>query len=758
MTRHWREPDPIAVSPSLIAAVGGSQLVARTLARRGIDSPDSAAAFLDPDRYIPADPFDLPDMDRAVEHLRRAITDRDTICVWGDFDVDGQTASALLAQALRQEGAAVQVHIPDRLTEGHGIQIPALAKLIDSGVRLILTCDTGIAAHEAVDYANERGVEVIVTDHHHLADTLPKALANVNPQRLPPDHPLRDLPGVGVAYELIKALSGGDQPHLLDLVALGIVADVAVQRGDTRYLLQRGLQTLRAALRPGLAALADTAGLDPTLIGEQHIGFVIAPRLNAAGRLDSAMLGVDLLLAKNLDAARTVALKLESLNAQRKLLCDQIEASAEAQIERDRSLLDQGVLVLSHPDWHTGVVGIVANRLVERYDVPVILLAAPPGAEARGSARSVDGVDITEALAANAPLLIGFGGHTMAAGLRLRPEAIGRLRRALDKTVRAARGEVAPGELVIDADVTIPEITLDLVEQLERLAPFGAGNPPVVLALRGLTLKGHTVMGRDQAHRSLILEDVDGGTLRAVWWNSASQPLPDADTRFDLACVVRASDYRGQRQVEVEYVDTKPSLGVGAVPVSTRIEVIDHRGSPDPLAALKALTGVQVWRESGDTIEGRTRLELERGEALAIWTIPPDRATLSAAIARVKPATVHLFAVDPPVVEIEPFLRRLLGLAKYAIQQRQGEANLPTLAAAMASTERAVTQGLDVLASLGALKWDEDTDGVLRLALGDSQPVPSETGKRQSLDALLAEMRAFRSFFRRTDGTALVNP
>jgi len=762
MMRNWLEVPPIAASDALRAVVGGAPLIADLLARRGITNLVTARAFLDPDAYTPADPFDLPDMGRAVDRIRRAIADRETICIWGDFDVDGQTATALLTQGLSAQGAQVVHTIPNRLSEGHGVHIPALGRQIDAGARLIVTCDTGISAHAAIDYAQTRGIDVIVTDHHHLPETLPRAYANINPQRLGHTHPLHTLPGVGVAYELIRAMTG-DQAVLLDLVALGIVADVAVQTGDTRYLLQRGLTVLRAALRPGIAALADQTGTDPTRTTEQTIGFSYAPRLNAAGRLDDAQLGVDLLLATQFNSAQTTALRLEALNAQRRLLCDQIEDAAEAQIARDRSLLAHDVLILAHPDWHTGVVGIVANRLVDRYNMPVILLATPPGEEARGSARSVDGVDITEGLVATAHLLNGYGGHAMAAGMRLAPDNIPAFRRGLSKFVRAVRGEVIPGALTLDATLTLPELTLDLMTDLERLAPFGAGNPPVVIAVRDLTLSNDIIMGRDRTHRRLTVTDNDDHSLQVLWWNGADEPFPEG--RFDLACVLRANDYQGNVSVQAEFIDARPITESITINSQTT-PIIDHRNDPDPAATLQALWeqgNVQIWREDALLMEqSQRRHELTHtpGTALAIWMTPPDLATLRAALKQVGSVTaVHVFAIDPSEQTGYHFTRRVLGLAKYAIQQKDGVFDLYRFAIGMESTSRAARLAIEALVASGKLvivDMSPDQSKIV-IALGQGTPQLNKAAALAALEAVLTEIAAFRAFFRRANLNTLID-
>ena len=529
-------------------------------------TPAAAVAFLDPDAYLPTPPDALPGMARAVNRLWRAIRGGESICVWGDFDVDGQTATALLVGTLRDLGAHVSYHVPVRETASHGVDLPNLKQVIAGGARLILTCDTGVAAHEAASYARGQGVDMIITDHHELDATLPDATAIINPKLLDSRaHPLADLPGVGVAYKLAEALyerarRPKDAARHLDLVALGIVADLALQRGDTRYLLQRGLAALRRSERPGLVALMEKAELDPTWLSEEHIGFVLGPRLNAAGRLADANACVDLLTTDDIGRGRILAADLEALNARRKLLCNQVEQGAETQIARDPLLLEGGALVLANPAWPAGIIGIVASRLVERYGKPTILISSPPGEVARASARSVPGVNITAALSAHADLLVNFGGHPMAAGFGIDPERIPELRRALSRTVAAmlADAHVETG-LRIDGILPLAELTPALADDLGRLAPFGPGNPPLTLAAERLRARSGKKVGRNDEHQLVIVTDEAGGERQVIWWDGGSEPLPEG--LFDLAYVARNSTYRGTRELQVEWVDARAERG-----------------------------------------------------------------------------------------------------------------------------------------------------------------------------------------------------
>ncbi|MGD2103626.1 MAG: single-stranded-DNA-specific exonuclease RecJ [Anaerolineae bacterium] len=765
--REWSEPPDVKVPGSLRAMVGGHPLIAKTLVRRGITDVDDAKAFLDPRHYKPAPPTELPGMSRAAERLEHAIELGEAICVWGDFDVDGQTATTTLVSTIRDLKGSVRFHIPNRQREGHGIKLPVLKHVIDEGVDVLLTCDTGVTAEAPVAYAQERGVDVIITDHHDLPPRLPKALAVVDPKMLPATHPLRELPGVGVAYKLAELLYDRagrrrESRRYLDLVALGIVADVATQTGDVRYLLQLGLEALRGTERLGLQTLIEVCGFSPEWLTEEHIGFELAPRLNALGRLADATPAVEFLTTDDMERARILAHELDGLNARRKMICDEVTKAAERQIERDPSLLEQGALVLSHPSWPGGVIGIVAGRLAERYHRPTILIAAPPDQLARGSARSVEDCDISAAIAANGELLESSGGHPMAAGLSIAPERIPEFRRAISQTVRdMCAGALASEDILeIDGYVPLADLSLDLVEETERLAPFGSGNPPLTLATRGLSLKNHTTVGRSGEHLKLTVEDEKGKTEQVLWWQAEASDLPEGP--FDLAYTVRATDYRGQRHLQIEWIDARPirEPDVDRPLERPSVKVVDHRRVSDlrsALASLLAQPEVLVWSEGEDAVPGRDRYRLEPSTSLAIWTSPPGSSELRAALARVSPSVVHLFAVDPGLDDPRIFLTRLAQLAKEAMVKDGGAIELRTLAAATAHREETIRSGLAWLEAQGHLTVIEEAGGVVRLRRDSESTAHDRPEMAERLRALLQETRAYRGYVVRADAEALIN-
>ncbi len=814
MSRQWLDPTPIIIPPQ-IAALNLHPLVAETLIRRGITRADSARAFLDPAQYTPSDPFTLPDMDRAVERLARAIRGGESILVWGDFDVDGQTSTALLVSALRAFGAQVLYHIPDRDKEGHGINVAVLAGYLaaaesadrvsplaefgqGSGVGLLLTCDTGVTAHDAIALANAHRVDVIVTDHHSLPSQLPPAYAVVNPRRLPdPDrHPLGTLPGVGVAYQLIAALSHHlraenmppvDLQPYVDLVALGVVADVALQQGDARYLLQRGIAAIRADARPGIAALIELARLDESeQFSEEQIGFQIAPRLNALGRLSDAAQGVELLLNDDIDDARQRAVNVEQLNAYRRMMSDQIFAAAMSQIERDRDLLDAPVLVLGSAAWIPGIVGIVANRVVEQVNRPVILFGASAsrdddtapapksgsgqgGAVAllKGSARSTAGIDITAALTkadADQPGLIhAFGGHTMAAGMSIDADRLTEFRYAINHAMRALGITAAPPATVqIAAYVDFAAITRDTVEAVAALAPFGPGNPPLILATKNVRIESKRGMGRGGAHVRFTLSDVRGDKRTAIWWRGGA--LADAISEggiYDLAFVARLDNYRDKRDVYLEWIDTRL---VESAPIITQreIELIDQRGVADAAAVLRDLQArypdlavyAEVDKPEHVRIIGRDHAEPVT--TLILWTAPSSRAMLRALIEHTNAGHVVAFFHDAAMDAFDPFVKRLAGLAKYAIAQRGGVAAVDQLSAATGQPHTTVMLGMRWLAHQGIVDAQLDGDHyVLQVGSALAYSRAETNTVVFVLRARLAETAAYRGYLRTATADAL---
>lgn len=750
---QWQFPSKPDILPDLLQFTH-DPLLAQLLVQRGLTTVEQARAFLEPGAYQPASPEALPDMATAVERLSRAIERHESICVWGDFDVDGQTSTALLVSTLQALGAQVQFYIPNRLTESHGIKIPALNRILTAGVDLILTCDTGIAAHEAAATAQAAGVDVIITDHHDLDDTLPPAQAVINPKRLSPEHPLRELPGVGVAYKLGQALyeahgQAGESEWLLDLVALGIVADVARQTRDTRYLLQKGLAVLQQSSRLGLQALVASANLKTNRLTEEHIAFWLAPRLNALGRLGDANLAVELLTTLDQTRARIIALQLEALNDRRKMLVDRVVVQALSLLEDTPSLADYNAIVLAAEDWHPGVIGIAANRLSDQFDKPALLIALRPGELGRGSARSVPGCDIHRAIKTQAELLASFGGHPMAAGLAIEPDNISAFRRGLS----AALADCQLGSektMAIDVLITLPDISAELLATIQRLAPFGAGNPPIRLACCDLQIVEESVFGKTKNHKRVLVQDKAGRQQEVIWWGSAAEPSPDGV--FDLAFTLSPDDFKGNGAVQLEWLAARE---LEPAPIAVQPDFIDWRQLDQPTTKIEMLTSsaILVWLEGQDVpgMASLPRHKLHPAETLVIWSAPPGQDIFEQALALVKPHRIVVVGRPSPLDLFPNFIKQLMGLVKYAMMQREGEVVLPDLAAGLGHRLTTAHLGLDWLVAQGKLAIHADDGDIVVLRRDQRPPIADAPLVDEMLRSALAETAAYRRFFKQAN-------
>ena len=807
-SQPWILRPQVEPSAALQDAVGGHPLVARLLAQRGIDSVEKALPFLDSGAYVPAPPSALVGLDRAAETLMDAVRQGKNFLIWGDFDVDGQTSTTLLVAALQELAGAqrVRFHVPNRFSEGHGIKPAKLKALLEDASfepHVLLTCDTGIGDGEGIGMAKEAGLTVVVTDHHDLpaefadaeagqeppcgeaADvageqSVRRADAIVNPKFLRADDPLRTLPGVGVAYKLVQRLYelAGDAEgaaQFLDLVALGIVADVAEQMHDTRYLLQIGLDRLRRTERIGLKALMESARLSPDSVDAQAIGFQIGPRMNALGRLDDATVAVELLTTDDAIRAGQLAAQMERLNNERRLLTSQITQTAFDMLEREPVLLDFNAIVLANPNWHAGIIGIVAARLAEAYHKATVLLCSAPGEPARGSARSTAGVDIGGAIAGCAELLMQHGGHPGAAGVTLEAANIDRFRRELSRQVDQHRIDVGPEGLQIDAELPFSEVSLTLAEEIERLAPFGNGNPLPKFVSQSLRVVQDRRIGRDGAHRRLLLQDKEERKQTAVWWRSADEELPGGE--IDIAYTLGVNEYRGERNAQLTVEAVRPAAEVEAAGLGgglggecalhdMRRESVDAGELPTPGRAVWFAEGTQLGR-----VPFLSRLEAAQGETgrpLVLWSSPPSPELLQWLLERVAPSELYLIGRDTAEAQPDAVLKQVAGMAKWSMRPSANgsesgaaqDSRLPIdrLAARIGVTEAIIRCSLLWLEQKGLLRiegWEEGD--VARVGPGDGRERNDDERSllQEELKELLAEMRAYRRFFQRAPVGAL---
>src|SRR3954462_7964463 len=539
-------PCPHRQAGDLAQALGLSEITASVLVRRGYGDPDTAGAFLAGEQPL-HDPLLLGDMAVAGERIRAAIAAGKRICVHGDYDVDGICATVLAVLVLRELGADVDWHLPSRFDEGYGVSGATLERLAEEGCGLVLTVDCGITAVDEVRRARELGLEVIVTDHHRPGDELPDCPIVAT---RPSDYPFPELCGTGVAYKLGQALLGADSAVLrrhLDLVGLATIADVVPLLGENRSLVIAGLRALARTQKPGLQALMKVAHVDPAAVDTGQVGFRLAPRINAAGRLGHPRAALELLLTDDADEARQLADRLEELNRDRQIVEDKILRAAIAQVEEwpDATRRRKAYVVWGE-DWHEGVIGIVASRLVERYNRPVVLLAGGEGLW-KGSGRSISSFDLHGALRACAQFLERFGGHRAAAGLSISTESIEPFAYAF---ARQAEGLLTPDDLVptTAVDAVLPrgaKLTLDLCDELRRLAPFGLGNPEATLLAPGCELGELATVGDGKHLRFRVHRDGSDAGGAIAFGQGTKLDRFRREGRYDVAFRLQENHWNG---------------------------------------------------------------------------------------------------------------------------------------------------------------------------------------------------------------------
>ena len=553
---------------SLARVLAVSPTVAALLLARGCGDEQSAGSFLKPSYEQLHNPYLMLGMSEAVPRLLRAIDAGEPILVYGDYDVDGTTGTALLLRALNLLGARTGFHVPHRFTEGYGIQQAALEKAVAEGYKLAISVDCGIRAHEPLYWARDNGLDVIITDHHlpDEGEGVPPCYAVLNPNQLGCNYPDKNLAGVGVAFKLVDALfrERGRQAQVnafLKIVAIGTVADVAKLTGENRTIVALGLRDLPRATNPGLRALMEVAGCGEGMTA-YDIGFRLGPRINAAGRMDAARAVVELFSTRDKDEARRIALHLDTRNQERKKVQQQIVELAIAELESAGSEpANSYVAVIAGEGWHRGVIGIAASKIAERINRPCVVLSIE-GEVAHGSGRSIEPYHLLNGLTSCADLFEKFGGHSHAAGITIKPDRIAELRRRLNEHAASCLTEEDLQPCVhIDAELPTGKITFELVRELQTLEPYGAGNPrPVFLARNLCILSEPRLIG--QRHLKMSIAGSKGRPLETIWWNAAER-IAEVKSGVDMAYTIETSNWTGETFLQLSVQDIRPSTDDG---------------------------------------------------------------------------------------------------------------------------------------------------------------------------------------------------
>jgi len=728
-------PGQQQLNPEMVVWTGGSRRLAMILQGRGITSREEVEQILNPLARPQPDLSGYRPLAAAIERIEAALAQGEKIAVYGDYDVDGITATALLVTALGRLGADVIWHIPNRFSEGYGLEARRVQALAREGVGLVVTCDCGISNHAEVELANALGMDVVITDHHTPPPELPPAHSIVNFKLLPPDHPSRDLPGVGVAYVLAKQLlarHGKEDDDLLDLVALGIIADVVPLRGHNRQLYALGLPLLQEARRPGLAALFAVAGINPELVDEDKLAYQIAPRINAAGRLGDGSTAVRLLLSREQEETAALARELDQLNSLRKEMSKKILDEVSPEPGR--------ALVAYNPDWHQGVIGIAAGQICSGNGTPAVLMTRAHQEDSIvGSARSVEGIDIYEILHQCSRFLDKFGGHPAAAGFSLRPQNLEPFVRAVQELLDAITARWTPPPLRADLVVQPWEIDLQLAEELNRLSPCGEGNPRPLLFCQDLAVKSVRAAGTGHI---LTLGD-RWRSFAAGLWNSGAAPQPGGSV--GAVFTVSRDMYRGEPSVWATLEAWWP--GEARVEIGgKKREYRDARGVSWK-RLLRQYPEAEFYREGvqWQDFPGNMRFNLQPAPVLVMLSPPPSAGVLRQILATVDPDLVVLgFAWQQ-----RDFMADFLGALKYLWSQGTGEVALGGLAAALGHNEDTILAALRLLAVSGIVDFTL-TRGKLTVEKGRGAKIKAGPEK-QKLLAMLQETVSFQKWLQQAD-------
>ena len=581
--------------------------VANLVYQRGIQTEEALRDFLEPSLDQLHDPYELHDMDKAVTRIRQAIENYEQILIYGDYDADGMTSASIVKEALEQLGAECQVYLPNRFTDGYGPNASVYKYFIENqGISLIVTVDNGVAGHEAIELAQSMGVDVIVTDHHSMPEVLPDAYAIIHPEHPEADYPFKHLAGCGVAFKLATALLEEVQVELLDLVAIGTIADMVSLTDENRILVKYGLSVLKNTQRIGLQELFKIVGIQENEVDEETVGFQIAPRLNALGRLDDPNPAIELLTGFDEEEARDIALMINQKNEERKEIVQKIYDEAKTMVDPDNP-----VQVLAGEGWNPGVLGIVAGRLLEELHQPVIVLNIENDL-AKGSARSIEAVDIFEALDPHRDLFVAFGGHAGAAGMTLEANKLEALSQVLVAYIEDNQVDLSTkNELFLDEELSLPDLTLETLKNFEKLAPFGMDNKKPVFYLKDFKVENARTMGAGNTHLKLKVSQADA-VFEVVAFGLGDLATEFSQTKnLELAVTLSVNKWNGQTSLQLMLVDAKVN----------GIQLFNIRGKNAPLPE-----NVPVLRFSEEMPN------LEKSRAIVVYDLPERLNQLKAII------------------------------------------------------------------------------------------------------------------------------
>lgn len=738
----------VSIPQEVLDACGGDELVARIFYNRGYKNPETIRQMLNPELYVPTKPDEFPDMPRAVDRILRAADNEEKICVYGDYDVDGVTSTVTLVECLNFFTSKVVYHVPDRFAEGYGMNEEIVRKLAQDGVSLIITCDCGISNVREITLAKELGMDVVLTDHHTVPDELPPADAILNPKLLEEGHRARNISGCGMVYFLCLALLEKKgfpdrAERFLDMLALSLIADVVSLNGENRYLLQKALPALFNTRRIGLRQLLEVAERNGKLENEEDVAFQIAPRINAAGRMDTARLPVELFLCQDLEKARIMAEKIDSLNTERKRVQQSIVDEAVEMVETRKK--NKTILVLYKEYWHHGIIGIAAGRICELYRKPAILFSLKEdGITAVGSARSIEEVNIYELIKECSGKLLKFGGHSQAAGLSIRKDDIEEF---ISQIEMEAENRYFIKDMVnvnADMELGIEDINEELYDRIQSAGPYGEGFEAPCFCIRNVIVLSDRMT--EKKHHIMVLEDQKGNRIPAVKWFGEDESFEGRC--FDVTCRIGRNNYSKDAgiQLTLEYMVES----FGKFKKLFEGEIIDERKTTVE-NLLRKYPNAQIFYEGLQTacpVENTIdRFSVKNCKELVFLSTPANTEIFKEVIALANPEKVIINFAVLSNYTFKGFVLNLLGLIKHIIKRRDGRAYIDELSLKLCVEENIVKAGLKYLGSSGMLNYTlSDDEQKVYLSEGKGVADRNAFMAKKNLSDALAEKNAYQQF------------
>ena len=780
MLKEWRIKEDKSVEKSLIK---------RLLFSRGIKTDKEIYEFLHPLEMTPYDPNVFVDMEKTIERLSNAVDNNEKIVIYGDFDADGVTSTSLLYKTFKYLGADVNYFIPDRDKQGHGFDTKALVKLMTTvKPKVIISVDCGISDVEAVNFINSFKIDVIITDHHEAPEELPKAFAIINPKA--PNaldenltakdiESLTSLAGVGVAFKVAQGLLKHYNKtefvyEILPFVAVGTISDIVPLIGENRYLVTKGLELISQGKHYGIKRLLESAGYKVEKgITSENIAFGVAPRINASGRLDTVEDAVKILISDNKQEIETSVISLNNFNKVRQELCQNMFLEAEEMLKQEGNR--NPAIILYKPEWHIGIIGIVASKLVEKYYKPAFLMTySEETQQFRCSARGVEGLSLYDIINANSELLDGFGGHKLAAGLYFSKEksSFEQVKSALNKTIKEMlNGQELKPFIDVDAEVYPTDINVELVEEISQMEPFGASNPSPIFAMKNLKIKEKRLMGENKDHLRLT---VQSGTCEftCVRWQMGDISLVPGDM-IDIAFHPQINEYNGNISVQLIIDDIHSDMLKDDEPQEVGLKLYDHRKKTNILPLVNdyvknSKQNIMIFAESKAVkdlltpfsnliTKTFTREKVTPCDALMFFDYPADKETFDYIIEEARPSSIHFMNYNIKYFDDKEFLTTFIKMLRYAEHNNEGKVNFLRCSSALGKSVETVLTLLDLFEDVDFIKISEKNHEFYKIQLNeikDLSPV-LHNEKFQEVKNLIEECEKFQKNLLENDLTAL---